>query len=359
MKRLVVLAVLFLVATLPSRSAEPSAEVIEFFERKIRPILVDNCQRCHSSSKQKANLSFASLASMLKGGDSGPALVVGQPEASLLIKAIRYQDELRMPPRGKLSDEQIADLTAWVKMGAPWPSLSKDTQGQRDRQGLRPGGAQEVLVLAAGEGDRHPGREAAGLAAIAHRPLHPGEAGRERPDARHSRRPANAAAATVLRPDRLAAVAGRGRRVCPRVGLRRRARRSRSRLAIEKVVDRLLASPHYGERWGRHWLDLVRYAETRGHEFDFEIPDACAYRDYVIRAFNADVPYDQFVRRARRRRPAAAAARGIRRAASTNRSSAPASGSWARPSTRRSTSAATRPTASTTRSTSSARRSWA
>src|SRR5262245_26333870 len=124
MKRLVVLAVLFLVATLPSQSAEPPAEAIEFFERKIRPILVDNCQRCHSSSKQKANLSLESLATILKGGDSGPALVVGQPDASLLIKAIRYQDELRMPPRGKLSDEQIADLTAWVKMGAPWPSLN-------------------------------------------------------------------------------------------------------------------------------------------------------------------------------------------------------------------------------------------
>ena len=125
--------------------------------------------------------------------------------------------------------------------------------------------------------------------------------------------------------------------------------------AFAKVVDALLASPHYGERWARHWLDLVRYAETLGHEFDFEIPEAWRYRDYVIRAFNADVPYDQFVTEhmAGDLLPSRAAIRGRD---STNRSSAPAFGFWARQSIRRWMSAPTRPTASTTRSTCSAKR---
>ena len=132
----------------------------------------------------------------------------------------------------------------------------------------------------------------------------------------------------------------------------------RSPDAYERLVDRLLASPHYGERWGRHWLDLVRFAETAGHEFDYDIPNAFRYRDYVIRAFNADLPYDQFVDRAGRRRPARRAPAASRRRVQRVGHRAPASSSSARGRIRRSTSARRRCAGSTTRSTSSPRPSW-
>jgi hypothetical protein len=100
---------------------KPTPEGIEFFEKKIRPLLVDNCYKCHSGDKVKGKLHLDSRASIVQGGDNGPAIVPGEPEKSLLVKAVRYQGELRMPPRSKLAEQHIADLTAWVKMGAPWP----------------------------------------------------------------------------------------------------------------------------------------------------------------------------------------------------------------------------------------------
>src|SRR5260370_7551235 len=119
-----VLAVLA-VPVSPLRAAEPDAASVEFFENKVRPLLVGHCRECHSAAtKQRGGLTLDSRATLLKGGDSGPAVPPGDPSPSLLVKAIRYQDELRMPKRGKLTDEQIADLTAWVRMGAPWPDDS-------------------------------------------------------------------------------------------------------------------------------------------------------------------------------------------------------------------------------------------
>ena len=187
----------------------------------------------------------------------------------------------------KLPDEQIADLTAWVKMGAPWPD-DDGGQGRRPRRRSTSQNASKHWSLPAGaERRRRPRSRTRPGRAIADRSLHPGQAAKQQgltPAAPADRR--TLLRRVHLRPDRPAADAGGDRRV---PGRRRRPTR------YEKVVDRLLASPHYGERWGRHWLDLVRFAETHGHEFDFEIPDACRYRDYVIRAFNADVPYDRFV----------------------------------------------------------------
>ncbi len=268
-----------------AHSDEAQRERIEFFERRIRPLLVENCQRCHSGEKPKATLRLDDRDGLLKGGERGPAVVAGKPAASLLVKAIGYQDpKLRMPPSGKLSDAQIAYVTAWTKMGAPWPD---------DRAARKLGaGRQFDLKERAQHWSLQPLRNV---------PL---------PAVRHQywpQSPIDNFILSALEARDLAPAPPADRRTLLRrvtfdlIGLPPKAAEIDAFLADDspeaftKVVDRLLDSPHYGERWARHWLDLVRYAETCGHELDADIPDAWRYRDYVIRAFNADVPYDQLV----------------------------------------------------------------
>jgi hypothetical protein len=272
----------------PAPAAGPDAAGVEFFEKQVRPILTQHCHTCHSthSQKIKGGLTLDTRDGFLKGGDSGPIAVPGQPKDSRLIRAIGYQDvDLQMPPKGKLPDAAIADLTAWVKMGAPWPVETRPT-------------ARNIAAfdLAA--------RKASHWAWQPIRPQTP-------PDVRHTDWPRGPVDRFLL-----AKLEAKGLSPAPpadRYTLLRRATFDLTGLpptpaeieafvhdpdpdAFAAVVDRLLASPHFGERWGRHWLDLVRYAETRGHEFDYPVPNAYQYRDYVIRALNADVPYDQFVR---------------------------------------------------------------
>ncbi len=293
MKRGVTLALLLLgVIVLPGSAvepAEPSAEGVEFFEKKIRPLLTAQCHSCHSSGKKvRGGLLLDSRDGFHKGGDSGPAIVPGEPEKSRLIHAIRYTDELRMPPRNKLPDEAIADLTAWVKMGAPWPKDAKAIV-TKDR-------AFDLEAL-----KKH----------WAFQPVRRPAVPNLRTTTMPIRNPLDAFILARLEKEGLKPASP-----CePRVWLRRvtfdltglpptlaeiadfeQATARDPEMARIRVVDRLLAAPAYGERWGRHWLDLMRFAETSGHEFDFDIPEAFGYRDYVIRAFNQDVPYDQFVR---------------------------------------------------------------
>ncbi|HEY8505003.1 MAG TPA: DUF1549 domain-containing protein, partial [Gemmataceae bacterium] len=270
-----------------ARAESPAADPAgaEFFEKKIRPLLAENCHTCHGPAKQRGGLRLDRKAFLTRGGDSGPPVTPGEPDRSLLIDAVRYEGAIRMPPKGKLTDGQIADLVAWVKRGAPWPD--------------------DGVVAAVPQ---------------------PGEAFDLKARARHwSFRPIRPAAVPAVRDrswplqplDRfiLAKVEANGLRPaadCDRRTWLRRVTFDLTGLpptpeeihafladdspgAYEKVVERLLASPAYGERWGRHWLDLVRFAETSGHEFDGDMPDAYRYRDYVIRALNADVPYDRFV----------------------------------------------------------------
>lgn len=267
-----------------AKAGDPSPEDREFFENKVRPLLVQHCNKCHGESKQEAGLRLDSRAAVLKGGDSGPALEAGKPDESLLVEAVGYAGDIKMPPKGKLTDDEIAALTEWVTRGAPWPADPNpetsakgefDLQARKAKQwAFQPIRQQTPPIVHDAAWAQSPvdrfilaKLEAAGL------------------------KPAPAAdRRTLLRrvtydliglpptPAELEAFAG-----------------DASPKAFESVVDRLLESPHYGERWGRHWLDLVRYAETAGHEFDFEIPHAAEYRDYVVRAFNADLPYDQFV----------------------------------------------------------------
>ncbi|HMF19220.1 MAG TPA: DUF1549 domain-containing protein, partial [Gemmataceae bacterium] len=267
----------------------PDPAAIEFFESKIRPMLAEHCFRCHSSTAKrlKGGLLLDSREGILKGGESGPVIVAGKPEKSRLIQAIRYTDvDLSMPPNAKLPGPVIADFTKWVKMGAPWPddkSVSKAPKNKYD------------LDL--------PKRKREHWAWKSIQPA-------KIPEVKDTAWPRDAIDNFIL-----AALEAKGLKPAPAADRRTWIRRvtfdliglpptpedaetfvkDTSKEAWEKVVDRLLASPHFGERWGRHWLDLVRYAETRGHEFDYPAPNAYQYRDYVIRALNADVPYHQFV----------------------------------------------------------------
>ncbi|MGP0069348.1 MAG: DUF1553 domain-containing protein [Isosphaeraceae bacterium] len=277
-----------------SAKADPAA--VEFFEKDVRPILATRCQGCHGPAKQKGGLRLDARASILAGGTSGPAIVLGDPKESLLVDAINYGETNQMPPKSKLSDGEIATLTRWVRMGAPWGfesgsvakstadsgrSSSKETDWQSlFRARLQYWCFQPIrrVTLPPSKGTRGWVRnpiDAFVLAGLDEHGLQPA------PEA--SRR-------TLIRrltydltglPPSLDEIAAFLDDASPD--------------AYERLVDRLLASPRYGERWARHWLDLVRYAETAGHEFDYDIINASRYRDYVIRAMNVDVPYDQFV----------------------------------------------------------------
>ncbi|HTI49296.1 MAG TPA: DUF1549 domain-containing protein, partial [Planctomycetaceae bacterium] len=266
-------------------AGEPSPEDAEFFEKQVRPLLVQHCQKCHGAAKQEGGLRLDSRETALKGGDSGPAVEAQAPDKSLLIEAIGYAGDIKMPPKRKLADGEIAILTDWVRRGAPWPA---------DKVTGQPGAAGEFDLAA---------RKAAQWAFQPIRSQTP-QAVKDNAWAKSpiDRFILSKLEAAGLKPAPAAEKHTLLRRVTfDLIGLPPTPAELAAFLAddspqaFEKVVNRLLDSPHYGERWGRHWLDLVRYAETAGHEFDFEIPHAWQYRDYVVRAFNADVPYDQFV----------------------------------------------------------------
>jgi hypothetical protein len=268
-------------------AAPPAPGSDEFFEARVRPVLVTRCASCHAGNKLKGGLSVEGRAALLKGGDSGPAVVPGKPDESRLIEAVRYATvDLQMPPKGKLAAAEIDDLVAWVRAGAPWPA----------EKGGAAAPAAAVFDLAARARDHwawHPVR-ATDPPAVADRAW-----GREPVDAFVLAK----LEALGLKPAPPAPPEVWLRRVTfDLTGLPPAAAEVTAFLADPgpaaraAVVDRLLASPAFGERWARHWLDLVRYAETRGHEFDPVIPNARQYRDYVVRAINADVPHDALVR---------------------------------------------------------------
>ncbi|MEI7686090.1 MAG: PSD1 and planctomycete cytochrome C domain-containing protein [Planctomycetota bacterium] len=284
MDRIVAISLVAAGILTPELARAQDAAPLEFFERRIRPVLVNHCYECHStaSKKKKGGLLLDTRDGLLKGGTSGPALVVGEPEKSLLIRAVRRIDkDLQMPPRQKLTAMQIDDLVAWVKMGAPdprqgttvkapmpleedrkfWsfqpvkePSLPKVKDAAWPRTGV------DYFILAS--------LEAAGI-----RPV--GDAEKR----------------TLLRRVTFDLTG-----LPPTPAEMEAFLADKSPRAFERVVDRLLESPRYGERWGRHWLDLARYADTSGNAADFPVPQAHRYRDWVIRAIQRDLPYDQFLR---------------------------------------------------------------
>jgi hypothetical protein len=263
---------------------------VTFFEKRIRPVLTDKCYKCHAASAEKIKGGFTldTREGLRRGGDSGPAIIPGDPEKSLLLEALRYTtDDLQMPPEkegGKLPVAAIADFEKWIRMGAPDPRDSGST-------------VDPVRAAAIAQGRNF----------WAFQPVRPPAV----PAVKNSSWPRSDIDQYLL-----AALEAKGARPvgdADRGALLRRVtfdliglppmpeevaefRADSSSDAWARVVDRLLASPQFGERWGRHWLDVARYADSTGRGSNLLYPEAWRYRDYVIAAFNADKPYDRFIR---------------------------------------------------------------
>lgn len=260
-----------------SSAPELSAEKLEFFEKQVRPLLVKRCFECHGGTKAGGGLSLETAAGWKKGGESGPVIQPGKPDQSRLIEAINYRS-LEMPPAdkgGKLPPEEIAVLTQWVEMGAPDPRDGRDSIGGMTRQAAKSWWAFQPLPAV------------------------------------------NVRSTSVHIDEQLQAEIQRhGLSTTPLADKRTLIRRAtydligmpptadevngfladESANAFDKVIDRLLESPQYGVHWGRHWLDVVRYADTAGENTDRPLPHAWRYRNWVIDAFNRDLPFDQFIR---------------------------------------------------------------
>lgn len=264
-------------------AADDSAqESLRYFESEIRPLLIEKCQGCHGPEKQKGKLRLDSLGELLQGGESGPAVVPHKPAESLLIEAVRYES-FEMPPDGKLAEDQIAKLVKWVEMGAPWPGSATTPVPKKVESGITDEDRQYWAFQP--------------LAAAAPPVVNTDWCRNEidpfilRKLSEHNLTPSERAPAAALvrrlyfdltglppTPEQVAAFTA-----------------NPSADAYEQLVDDLLASPRYGEHWARFWLDLVRYAESDGYRKDDFRPEAWRYRDYVIKAFNEDKPYNRFL----------------------------------------------------------------
>jgi len=276
-----------------SLHAATPEEGVAFFEKRIRPVLEEHCYDCHSAEapKVKGGLKLDSREGWAKGGDSGPAIVPGKPDDSLLITGVRHWDKsFQMPPEHALPPQAIADFVEWVKLGAPDP---------------RTGDAAPAKAKASKSDD------AKGRQHWAFQPVQP----RERPAVKDAAWPRNdldfftrarmEAAGVAPFPDadirtliRRASFDLIGLPPTPEevAAFEQSCTTQGAPAAFTALIERLLASPHYGERWGRHWLDVARYADTCGNASDYPVPQAFKYRNYVITAFNGDLPFDQFIR---------------------------------------------------------------
>lgn len=271
-------------------ASELAPQEAAFFESQVRPILVERCYSCHSLQAEnvRGNLRLDSREATLKGGDLGPAIEPGDPESSWLVLAVKWDDEsLKMPPKGKIPDDEIAILTDWVKRGAPDPRIKEegaakaskprviDYEEGKKHWAFQPLGQVEPPVMGSDDGWATTPIDRFLLAAMREQGLEPSP-------------PADRA--TLIR-----------RLYLDVLGLPPAPEEVEAFVndedprAYEHLVDRALASPHFGERWARHWLDLARFGESHGFEHDYDRPSAYHYRDFLIEALNQDLPYDQFV----------------------------------------------------------------
>lgn len=288
--RLALLSLLSASVTARAADASLTPEQTTFFEQRIRPALAEHCEQCHSvaaqqNGKLKGSLFLDTKAGVLKGGDTGPSLIPAKPDDSLLIKAVRWTDsDTAMPPKKKLPDQTIEDLVKWVAMGAPDPRTGSAGQAKR-----------EINIE---EGRRHWAflpLSAPKIPTVQNTAWPKNDIDRfllAKQEERKIKPAPQAAPAQLLRrihldliglpptPDEIAAF-----------------EKDPSPAHYAQIVDRLLERPQYGERWGRHWLDIVRFAESGGYEFDGFRPGAYFYRDWVIKALNANMPYNEFVQR--------------------------------------------------------------
>jgi hypothetical protein len=281
MARLFVVTVLTILGVglgvVPAARSDEARE--SFFELRVRPVLVSECLPCHGGEKTKSGLKVDSRESLLQGGDRGPAVVPGNAGASLLIEAIRQTDDLKMPPKKRLPAEVVETFAQWINAGAIWPERAGKAVGGPGASAAHHWAFERI-------GDFEPTADPTGW----------------------SESPIDRFVAQRRRAVGLAPVAPADKRTLIRrvtfdlIGLPptpeevEQFLRDDSPAALARVVDRLLASPQYGERWGRHWMDVARYADTAGDNADYPVPEAARYRDYIIDSFNRDKPFDRFVR---------------------------------------------------------------
>ncbi len=287
----------------------PPPEQLEFFEKQVRPLLIEHCSECHGAKKSEAGLRLDTKSGFLKGSDTGPIVVAGNVDGSKLMKALNYRDgETQMPPKGKLSDEKIAVVKKWLELGSPWPAEAAGAGGgsaAKDHWAFQP--VKRPLVPSPASVFRE--SNTAGGAGAGKEPLTLALSPQSRGEGTRVASPIDSFI--------LAALDAKGLNLSPAADRYTFIRRATLDLhgipptfeavrefdedsspdAHEKLIDRLLASPLYGQRWARHWLDVARYADTKGYVFTQEprYPYSYTYRDYVVDAFNADKPFDQFV----------------------------------------------------------------
>ncbi|HMF15218.1 MAG TPA: DUF1549 domain-containing protein, partial [Gemmataceae bacterium] len=271
---------------LPADHAEKMARGRDLFAKHVRQVLIDQCLKCHGGEKTRSGFDLSSRESLLKGGDNGLAIVPGNSKDSRLVKLVTHSEEPHMPSKGaKLSDPQIGNIVAWIDLGAPY-----------DKPLIEKTAAKKPMKIT--DEDRQ---------FWSFRPLQKVEPPRVKNDGWCK---------TTLDRFILAKQEAKGISGNPAVDKRTLLRRAYFDLvglpptpqetaqflndtepnAYERLIDRLLDNPHYGERWARHWLDLARFAESHGYEQDYDRPTAYHYRDFVIKALNADLPFDKFVK---------------------------------------------------------------
>ena len=274
-----------MVSVLPAGAAD--ADGLDFFEKRVRPLLAAKCQACHNPQLKSGNIDLSSVEGFIAARDEAALISTEEPSSSRLLAMVGYEARIKMPPTGKLPAEEIDVLRDWVSRGAPWPGaeqreamISSRQQGSFSEEQRRFWAFQPVVRPEPPEmGGRGWARNSIDrfvLAKLEEEGLEPAP---ETDRLTWLRRASFDLTGLPPTPQEANAFLS-----------------DDSPLAFERVVERLLASPHYGQRWGRHWLDVARYADSTGNDEDHRYPYAWKYRDYVIAAFNDDLPYDQFVR---------------------------------------------------------------
>jgi hypothetical protein len=273
-------------AVKPVANPAGSRAAVEFFEREVRPVLAAQCYACHGDKIQQAGLRLDSREALLKGGDKGPSFNAKEPAKSLFLTAIHHQGGLKMPPAGKLPAKQLAALEKWIALGAPWPAAP-------GAAAAKPQTWEEAMRARKRWWSLQPVRPVV-VPTVRNK--------------KWSAQPVDLFLLAQMEKKGIQPVGKADRRTLARrvhlllTGLPpapeevERFVNDRSPNAYGQLVDRVLASPHYGERWARHWMDVVRFGETHGYEWNHEVRDVWRYRDYLIRAFNQDVPYDQLIK---------------------------------------------------------------
>ena len=267
-------------------AAAATPDDVAFFEKRIRPVLVERCSACHGEHLQTAGLDLTTAEGFFRGGETGPVFLEDDPESSRLLAAVRYQGRVKMPPTGKLAGEEIEALTRWVKLGAPWPDAGvkpvtpdhgsgpKWTEKQENHWAFQPVLAHEPPPVQDEDWAQTP-IDRFVLARLEEQGLTPSPRADRLTLLRRAKYDLHGLPPTEAEIREFLADTASG--------------------AFRRLIDRLLDSPRYGEKWGRHWLDVARYADSTGLDDDIKVPYTWRYRDYVIEALNRDTPFDQFI----------------------------------------------------------------